>query len=179
MHRVYLRFGQAEVQRLLVALTLWAILLVGASGALPALAQSSDVEQQVREIGAELRCPVCQNLSVADSPSPLAVEMRGVIRQKLLAGESREEITRFFVERYGEGILLNPPRQGFTLLVWLGAVAAVTAGAGVLATRVRSALRGKAAPAQLAANNDPSPGEQDRYEALLDAELARYKRGEA
>lgn len=177
MRRMQMLRGQAGIRRLLSALTLWVMLLAGTSGALTAMAQSSEVEQQVREIGGELRCPVCQNLSVADSPSPLAIEMRGVIRQKLLAGESREEITRFFVERYGEGILLNPPRQGFTLLVWLGAVVAVTAGAGILVTRVRSALAGKAAPAPLPAL-DPLPGEQERYEAVLDAELARYKRGE-
>lgn len=159
---------------LLFALTLWAALF---PGAMALSAQSSDLDRQVREIGAELRCPVCQNLSVADSPSPLATEMRAVIRGKLGAGEGREAIMRYFVERYGEEVLLNPPRQGFTLLVWLGAALGVTAGAGLLALRVRGALRKEDVPTPVRAGA-VSPREQERYEAALDAELARYKGGE-
>lgn len=158
---------------LLYALALWAIFL---PFALVASAQGSDLDRQVREIGAELRCPVCQNLSVADSPAPLAVEMRAVIRGKLEAGARREAIMQYFVERYGEEVLLNPPRQGFTLLVWLGAALAVTAGAGLLVMRVRGALRKEAAPSP-APVRAVSPQEQERYEARLDAELARYKEG--
>ena len=70
-----------------------------------------NLDDEALEIGAMLRCPICQNVSVAFSPSQLAVQMRGVIRQKLEAGETREQIIQYFVDRYGESILLEPPKR--------------------------------------------------------------------
>jgi cytochrome c-type biogenesis protein CcmH len=86
-----------------------------------------DLEREMREIAAGLRCPVCQNLSVADSPSEMAQEMRGLILDQLSAGKSREEIRAYFVSKYGEWILLSPTPKGFALLVW------VLPGLGLLA----------------------------------------------
>lgn len=156
----------------------------------PAASSRQDLDRQVREIGLELRCPVCQNLPVADSPSPLAQEMRAVIRQKLEAGESRQDILAYFVQRYGEGVLLDPPRQGFTMLVWLGAALAVTGGLGLLAVWVRRRLPGKApkgreqsaahAPAHALAGpltESLTEEERERYEAMLDTELALHGEG--
>jgi cytochrome c-type biogenesis protein CcmH len=153
----------------------------------PAASSRQDLDRQVREIGLELRCPVCQNLPVADSPSPLAQEMRAVIRQKLEAGESRQDILAYFVQRYGEGVLLDPPRQGFTMLVWLGAALAVTGGLGVLAVWVRRRLPGKGLQGreqrereQSAAHAPAGPlteEERERYEAMLDSELALHGEG--
>lgn len=85
-------------------------------------------EQVVYEIAAQLRCVVCQNLSVADSPSEMAGQMRAIIRERLAAGESPAEVERYFVDRYGEWILLSPPRRGFNLLVWLLPFVAVAVG---------------------------------------------------
>src|SRR5574341_547112 len=82
-------------------------------------AQTPDVEDQVREIASGLRCVVCQNLSVADSPSELAKEMRNLVRDLVLQGKTREEIQAYFVSRYGEFVLLAPPKRGFNLLVWV------------------------------------------------------------
>jgi cytochrome c-type biogenesis protein CcmH len=79
---------------------------------------SSDLDERVREIASELRCVVCQNLSVADSPSELAKEMRNLVRELLQQGKTREEIQAYFVSRYGEFVLLSPPKRGFNLLVW-------------------------------------------------------------
>lgn len=76
-------------------------------------------DEEVSKIGQELKCPVCQNISVADSPSELAGQMRAIIREKLEAGESEQDIVRYFVDRYGEEVLLDPPKDGFTSLVWL------------------------------------------------------------
>jgi cytochrome c-type biogenesis protein CcmH len=94
-------------------------------------------DQQVYEVAAELRCVVCQNLSVADSPSEMATQMRAIVRERLAAGETPAQVRQYFVERYGEWILLAPPRRGFNLLVWLAPVVAVAVGVGVAARLVR------------------------------------------
>src|SRR3989449_5657673 len=82
-------------------------------------------EETVHEVAAQLRCVVCQNLSVADSPSEMASQMRAIIRDRLAAGERPAAVRQYFVDRYGEWILLSPPRRGFNLLVWLVPLAAV------------------------------------------------------
>src|SRR3970040_1507015 len=84
----------------------------------PRAVGASAVEEDVRQISAELRCPVCQGLSVADSPSRMADQMRDLIRERLEARESPGAVKAYFVERYGEWILLAPRREGFNLLVW-------------------------------------------------------------
>jgi len=113
-----------------IALTVLATLVLLGAARQPAGAQSTKPvsEDTVHEVAAQLRCVVCQNLSVADSPSEMASQMRAIIRERLAAGESPAEIQRYFVDRYGEWILLSPPRRGFNLLVWLLPVAAVVVG---------------------------------------------------
>jgi len=90
---------------------------------------SPDLEDKVREIASGLRCVVCQNLSVADSPSELAREMRNLVRELVQQGKSREEIQAYFVSRYGEFVLLSPTKRGFNLLVWVLPFLAVVVGA--------------------------------------------------
>jgi cytochrome c-type biogenesis protein CcmH/NrfF/cytochrome c-type biogenesis protein CcmH/NrfG len=85
---------------------------------LPA-ATAPDIDEQTQNIAKELRCVVCQNLSVADSPSEMAQQMRGVVREQLQAGKTPQEIKDFFVSKYGDWVLLAPKTQGFSLLVWL------------------------------------------------------------
>jgi cytochrome c-type biogenesis protein CcmH len=91
---------------------------------------AADLEDRTREIASELRCVVCQNLSVADSPSDLAKEMRNLVREQVQQGKSREEIQAYFVSRYGEYVLLSPPKRGFNLLVWGLPFLAIAAGGG-------------------------------------------------
>lgn len=79
---------------------------------------AASLEDQVHAIASGLRCPVCQNLSVGDSPSELANQMRQIIRERLQRGESRAQIEAYFVSKYGEWILLSPPKRGFNWLVW-------------------------------------------------------------
>ena len=105
-------------------------LVLGAGGGIRAA--GPDVEDRAREIASELRCVVCQNLSVADSPSDLAKEMRNVVRDQVQQGKSREEVQAYFVSRYGEYVLLAPPKRGFNLLVWGLPFLAVAAGGGVV-----------------------------------------------
>lgn len=78
-----------------------------------------ELEAQVQEIAAKLRCPTCRALSVYDSPSGMAQEMRALIRDQLRSGKSPDEVTAYFVERYGEWILLQPKAEGFNWTVWL------------------------------------------------------------
>lgn len=78
-----------------------------------------ELEAQVRQIASKLRCPTCRALSVEDSRAGMAGEMRNLIREQLRAGKTPEEITAYFVERYGEWILLKPKAEGFNWTVWL------------------------------------------------------------
>jgi cytochrome c-type biogenesis protein CcmH len=91
------------------------------------------LQERVQDIASGLRCPVCQNLSVADSPSQLAGEMRSEIATRLRAGASAEEIDAYFVQRYGDWVLLAPPARGLNLLLWLAPFGAVAAGIVVVA----------------------------------------------
>jgi cytochrome c-type biogenesis protein CcmH len=94
---------------------------------LPA-ATAPDIDEQTQNIAKELRCVVCQNLSVADSPSEMAQQMRGVVREQLQAGKTPQEIKDFFVSKYGDWVLLAPKTQGFSLLVWLLPFVALVVG---------------------------------------------------
>ncbi|MFZ1060957.1 MAG: cytochrome c-type biogenesis protein, partial [Candidatus Rokuibacteriota bacterium] len=105
-------------------------------------------EDTVREIAAQLRCVVCQNLSVADSPSEMANQMRGIVRERLKAGDTPEQVIAYFVDKYGEWILLSPRPHGFNLLVWVLPFAGIAVGlVGVLLLARRWSRRAAAAPA--------------------------------
>ena len=95
------------------------------------------VADRTRDIAAGLRCPVCLNLSVADSPSRLAGEMRAAIASRVRSGQTDDEIRAYFVDRYGEWILLDPTRRGLNLLPWALPVVALVAGLAVWLALVR------------------------------------------
>ena len=123
-------------------------------------------EQAVHEIAAQLRCVVCQNLSVADSPSEMASQMRAVIRERLATGERPDQVVQYFVDKYGEWILLAPRRQGFNLLVWAMPAIAVAVGlaiVGILVTRwTRRRRSAVAAPPPTAAMRERIRREMER-----------------
>ena len=77
------------------------------------------LERKVLDIAAKLRCTVCQNQPVAESNSGLARDMRAVIKEKLQQGQNEKEIVQFFVDRYGDYVLLAPPKSGNGLIIWL------------------------------------------------------------
>lgn len=138
--------GQTRLSRLLavvfltvVSLTIVAPLL----GAVlpPAAAGQSTLDDQVRAIASRLRCPVCQNESVADSPSELAAQMRALIRHRLQSGEAPDAIVAYFVSRYGEWILLDPPRRGLGWLLWTAPGVVLALGLLVTAAFLRHAVR--------------------------------------
>jgi len=76
------------------------------------------LEERARHISAELRCLVCQNQSIDDSDAPLARDLRQLVRERLVAGDTDAEVRSFLVARYGEFVLLKPPLSLHTLLLW-------------------------------------------------------------
>ena len=146
--------------RLLTTLT-----LLGAAGS-PVAAQSARPvgEEAVHDVAVELRCVVCQNLSVADSPSEMAGQMRAIIRDRLAAGESPAQVRQYFVDRYGQWILLSPPRRGFNLLVWIVPLVVAVAGLAVVVLVVRRWTRRRRDVTPLRVDVDPAMSERIRRE---------------
>ena len=121
------------VRTVVLVLALLALVATGAAAQPPGPRVD---EEQVYDVASQLRCVVCQNLSVADSPSEMASQMRVIVRERLAAGQTPAQVRQYFVERYGDWILLAPPRRGFTLLVWLAPLAAVIVGVAIVAVLV-------------------------------------------
>ena len=106
------------------------------------------LEDRVRAVASSLRCPVCQSLSVADSPSGVAREMRATIARRLRAGDSPDEIRRGFVDSYGDSILLAPPRSGIGWLAWILPPIVLIVGAFAAVRSARRWVRRRGAEAR-------------------------------
>ena len=110
------------------------------------------LDARTEDVAGLLRCPVCQGLSVADSPATMARDMKAKVKEELAAGYDKEQILEDFERSYGEFVRLQPTLHGVNWLVWLGPIAALLLGA-VLVTRAlrRSASGAAATPATQAA----------------------------
>ena len=97
----------------------------------------SALEARTSAVAAQLRCPVCQGLSIQDSPSELAQSMRSLVRDQLAQGKSPEQVKAYFVSKYGEWILLSPAPHGFNLLAYLFPVLVVVGGGALIVLAVR------------------------------------------
>ena len=138
-------------------LILAATLLLQSSGAPAAqtaptdgaiVVEQTEIDRQVMAISAELRCPVCQGLSLADSPSELSQEMRAVVRSLLEEGKTPAEVKAYFVSKYGEWILLEPEPTGFNMAVYVLPIAGLLGGAALILILVkRWTASGATAPA--------------------------------
>jgi cytochrome c-type biogenesis protein CcmH len=153
------------------------VLLLVALGALAAVAvrgpaPASTPAERVHAIATGLRCPVCRDLSVADSPAPLAQQMRNQIAEGLAAGKSPEAIRREFVAAYGESVLLVPTRRGVGLVAWV--TPALLVAGGVLAA-VLAVRRWRARGAVSAASSPSAPGTSRAEKVLLEGALARFE----
>ena len=100
-------------------------------------AKDSALEAATTALASELRCPVCQGNSIQDSPSELAQQMRDLIRDQLRAGKTPDEVRTYFVDKYGEWILLTPRATGFNLVVYLVPVVFVLVGGAIVWRSVR------------------------------------------
>ncbi|MFU8871772.1 cytochrome c-type biogenesis protein CcmH [Micromonospora sp. SL4-19] len=128
-------------------------LVAGAAAGMLRSAGGTGAEDRVRAVAAGLRCPACQGESVADSRSPIAAAMRQVVADQLAQGRDRDEIRRWFVQRYGPEILTDPPARGVRVLLW--AVPALTLlGAGCAALRTLRPRRARTGGAV----KRPAPG---------------------
>ena len=99
--------------------------------------QGDVLTARTQEIASLLRCPVCQGLSVADSPSEMAINMKGQVRAMLERGYTREQIERYFVRSYGEFVLLKPKFRGVNALVWILPIAALALGVFLVTAKLR------------------------------------------
>ena len=140
-----------KILKLMLAGFFMLALGLGAAGAVEPDEQLDDpvLEERARDISRQLRCVVCQNQSIDESTAPLARDLRLIIRERLVAGDSNKKVVTFVVDRYGDFVLLRPPFQGDTYVLWFGPFIIFLIGGGLIFYYFRKVL--KAVPDQ-----DPS-----------------------
>jgi len=124
--------------------------------ALPAAAVQPDevlddpaLEERAREISAGLRCVVCRNESIDESNATLARDLRLMVRERLVAGDSDDDVLAYVVDRYGEYVLLRPTMTGSNIVLWLAPAALILIGGGLSLVYIRRRA-GSPAPAEVA-----------------------------
>jgi cytochrome c-type biogenesis protein CcmH len=122
------------------------------------------VIERSADIASKLRCPVCQGVSIADSPSGMATKMRGQVRDLVAKGYSEEQVLSYFERSYGEFVRLEPPLRGLNVMLWI-LPGLVLLGGGWFVFRKASA-----GPTPVAVG----PGEAEKGAAEVDPELAKY-----
>lgn len=121
-------------------------------------------EARAQEIMQSLRCLVCQNQSIAESDADLARDFRAIVRERIAAGDTDEEVIDYIVARYGDWVLLNPPLKPATYLLWVGpALLLLAGGAGLFLYARRRSRRGEAD-----ATEPLTPEERARLVRLLE-----------
>ena len=145
-------------------LAAFAILLVTATGALAVnpdeMLDDPALEQRARDISAKLRCLVCQNQSIDDSDAELARDLRVIVRERLVDGDTNEEVMDFVVARYGEFVLLQPRFSARNMVLW--GTPLIGLALGVIAIAVLFRMRGRTRPADRLTDE-----EQERLSKIL------------
>jgi cytochrome c-type biogenesis protein CcmH len=153
-------------------MTAWVLGLVLASYA-PQQAGSALLdpprEARVQALGKQLRCPMCQGLSIADSGSSAARAQMDKVRELVAAGRTDQEIRDYFTSRYGEWALLEPPATGMNLLVWLLPLLLLVGGGLAIARTMRRPVA--PAPAPATEPEEKQPPSDDPYLEAVRAEL--------
>lgn len=157
--------------RWLLAGLLGLSLSLGAQAAIDTYEFRSDDERaRYRVLIEELRCPKCQNQNIADSDAPIAMDLRREIHRMLGEGQSNEQIVDFLVDRYGDFVRYNPPRDARTWLLWYGPWLMLAGGLGALALivlRRRQPTTPHASTPSAAGAGDLSAEERARLDQLL------------
>jgi cytochrome c-type biogenesis protein CcmH len=125
------------------------------------------LEARARALSVELRCMVCQNQSIDDSDAPLAKDLRVLVRERLVAGDTDTQVRAFLVQRYGEFVMLRPPVNASTVVMWAAPFAALAIGGFVVWRLRRRASLAMAGPAPGLSADDLKRIEKllDRHEA--------------
>lgn len=137
------------------------------AGAACAAGLNADEEARAREIGKSLRCVVCQNQAIEDSNAPLAADMRQLVRERIEAGDSDQEIVDHLVDRYGTFVLMKPPMRADTWLLWFGPLLFVLAGGAACLVYLQGRPRTQQPPPSL------DPGETEALRRRLQVEQER------
>lgn len=145
------------------------IMLIGLFAIVPASAIATDqaMSPEALEIANSLNCPVCEGQSVRDSNAQLARDMRRTIQELLDAGYTEEEVRDYFVDRYGVGILREPPKSGFFMTLWWAPVIGVAIGAlvlGTFLTQRKKPATAKKSDSHSASANSSSDDDLSEYE---------------
>ena len=122
------------------------------------------LEHRAQEISALLRCPVCQGLSIADSPSEMAINMKGQVRELVARGYTEPQILQYFERSYGQFVLLKPKLQGVGALVWIFPIMALVLGLIVIIMKARRLERARPAAARAP---ESEAGAEDPYLARV------------
>ena len=115
-------------------------------------------EQRFRILSEELRCPKCQNQSIADSDAGIAQDMRTRVHTMILEGKSDEDIVDYFVSRYGDFVSYRPPVNAGTSILWLGPILLLLGGAVLIVILLRNASRKTAADDEASQDKEPEEG---------------------
>jgi cytochrome c-type biogenesis protein CcmH len=115
----------------------WSAAAVLAVFLLAVAARGQSLDDRVYAVSRQLMCPVCAGQTVAESDAAVAREMRAIIRQKLAAGETPDEILQYFVAQFGDGVLAEPPRHGLSVILYLGPLLALAGGLVIAAVFIR------------------------------------------
>jgi len=157
-------------------MTAWALGLILAAYA-PQQAGSTPLdparEARVQALGKQLRCPMCQGLSIADSNSSAARAQMDRVRELVATGKSDREIRAYFTSRYGEWALLEPPATGMNLLVWVLPLVLLVGGGLAIRRAMRRPAAAPPAPAPASEERKERPASDDPYLEAVRAELRR------
>lgn len=174
---VALRSGFTPVKRGVPAVLAAVCMVLASIAPAPAFAvqpgevlENATMEKRARKISLGLRCLVCQNQSIDDSDAPLAKDLRVLVRERLQAGDTNDEVEAFVVARYGEFVLLKPPFGWHTLVLWVAPFVVLIGGVWLARRSIRAGAggQGPAGPGGRRRDAALTSDEQAKINVLLD-----------
>ena len=168
MHHIRRPSALLLIAALAVIVAVWSTLLI-------IKPKQETLDQRVQNVASQLKCPVCQGESVADSQATIAQQMRQVIRGQLQSGKSEQDVVQYFIHSYGDQIVWLPPWQGFSLLIWLIPIVFFLGGAvlvGIVLHEWRSSGTVTEKNERVSKDETSLDADLEQYRAQLEAELA-------